>query len=221
MLFRSGAKHFLTEFGLNEQNLEPKAKGRGGVLIESQEIVFLNNKASTIAQVMGYDCLDCVHVLITMLSMKNTYAYNKLLFLLGERGSDPNKLLNHIVHNVNGGDRFVAWCRQRDDDTPSSSAPIKQSAEDTPANYDLQSIGDKLLQMASASDSFSREKQEQSTLPFGLDLTEKAAMGGFDPVIGREPEIERVIQTLTRRSKNNPILEIGRASCRERVSINV
>ncbi len=205
----NGAKHFLTEFGLNEQNLEPKAKGRGGVLIESQEIVFLNNKASTIAQVMGYDCLDCVHVLITMLSMKNTYAYNKLLFLLGERGSDPNKLLNHIVHNVNGGDRFVVWCRQRDDDTPSASASIKQSAEDTPANYDLQT-GDKLLQMASASDSFSREKQEQSALPFGLDLTEKAAMGGFDPVIGRELEIERVIQTLTRRSKNNPIL-VGEA----------
>ena len=41
---------------------------------------------------------------------------------------------------------------------------------------------------------------------FGRDLTELARQGKLDPVIGRENEIERVIQILCRRTKNNPVL---------------
>ena len=41
---------------------------------------------------------------------------------------------------------------------------------------------------------------------FGRDLTEIAAKGEMDPVIGRQNEIERVIQILCRRTKNNPVL---------------
>ena len=45
---------------------------------------------------------------------------------------------------------------------------------------------------------------------FGRDLTELAKKGDMDPVIGRKSEIERVIQILCRRTKNNPVL-IGEA----------
>jgi len=45
---------------------------------------------------------------------------------------------------------------------------------------------------------------------FGTDLTQQARDGRIDPVVGREAEIERVIQILSRRKKNNPIL-IGEA----------
>jgi ATP-dependent Clp protease ATP-binding subunit ClpB len=41
---------------------------------------------------------------------------------------------------------------------------------------------------------------------FGRDLTEQAKAGKLDPVIGRDDEIRRVIQVLSRRSKNNPVL---------------
>src|SRR6266513_1418819 len=41
---------------------------------------------------------------------------------------------------------------------------------------------------------------------FGRDLTELARQGKLDPVIGRQNEIERVIQILSRRQKNNPVL---------------
>ena len=41
---------------------------------------------------------------------------------------------------------------------------------------------------------------------FGFDLTEAAQMGELDPIIGRDTEIERVVQILSRRKKNNPIL---------------
>ena len=45
---------------------------------------------------------------------------------------------------------------------------------------------------------------------FGTDLTAEARRGRFDPVIGREAEIERMVQVLSRRKKNNPML-IGEA----------
>ncbi|MCM0582737.1 ATP-dependent Clp protease ATP-binding subunit [Weissella diestrammenae] len=45
---------------------------------------------------------------------------------------------------------------------------------------------------------------------FGMNMTEMARKGKFDPVIGRDPEIARVIEILNRRTKNNPVL-IGEA----------
>ena len=41
---------------------------------------------------------------------------------------------------------------------------------------------------------------------FGRDLTELARKGELDPVLGRKNEIERVVQILCRRTKNNPVL---------------
>ncbi|MBT8227718.1 MAG: ATP-dependent chaperone ClpB, partial [Dactylosporangium sp.] len=41
---------------------------------------------------------------------------------------------------------------------------------------------------------------------YGVDLTERARAGKMDPVIGRDSEIRRVVQVLSRRTKNNPVL---------------
>ena len=60
---------------------------------------------------------------------------------------------------------------------------------------------------ASGSGSPSRTKSKTPTLDeFGRDLTAMAREGKLDPVIGRADEIERMIQILARRTKNNPIL---------------
>ncbi len=57
---------------------------------------------------------------------------------------------------------------------------------------------------------FSSSHQSKKKTPaldsFGRDLTALARQGALDPVIGREKEIERVIQVLSRRTKNNPVL---------------
>jgi ATP-dependent Clp protease ATP-binding subunit ClpC len=52
------------------------------------------------------------------------------------------------------------------------------------------------------------ESQDNSSMleEFGTDLTKKARQGKLDPVIGRSAEIERVLQVLSRRQKNNPLL---------------
>ncbi len=56
----------------------------------------------------------------------------------------------------------------------------------------------------------SKKTQTPALDAFGRDLTEMARQDKLDPVIGREDEIERVIQILSRRTKNNPVL-IGEA----------
>jgi len=50
------------------------------------------------------------------------------------------------------------------------------------------------------------ESKYRSLEKYGRDLTELAREGKLDPVIGREDEIKRVMQTLTRRTKNNPVV---------------
>ena len=50
------------------------------------------------------------------------------------------------------------------------------------------------------------EETYQSLEKYGMDLTERARSGHVDPVIGRDTEIRRVVQVLSRRTKNNPVL---------------
>lgn len=47
---------------------------------------------------------------------------------------------------------------------------------------------------------------DESVLQYGTDLTAKAKEGKIDPVIGRKKEIDKIIQVLSRRTKNNPVL---------------
>ncbi|MFM1873207.1 MAG: hypothetical protein RL398_2629, partial [Planctomycetota bacterium] len=58
----------------------------------------------------------------------------------------------------------------------------------------------------SASGSGNSKSKTPALDSFGRDLTESAREGKLDPVIGRDLEIERVIQILSRRTKNNPVL---------------
>ena len=56
----------------------------------------------------------------------------------------------------------------------------------------------------------SGEEKKSALEEYGVDLTARAKAGKLDPVIGRDAEIHRTIQVLSRRTKNNPVL-IGSA----------
>ena len=72
-------------------------------------------------------------------------------------------------------------------------------------------------------------RRGKSTTPtldeFGKDLTEAAGQGKIDPVIGRDKEIERVIQILSRRTKNNPCLigepGVGKTAIAEGLALKI
>src|SRR6187399_2456275 len=62
------------------------------------------------------------------------------------------------------------------------------------------------LRKGRTADSASAENAYDALEKFGRDLTEAAEAGQLDPVIGRDEEIRRTIQVLSRRTKNNPVL---------------
>lgn len=75
-------------------------------------------------------------------------------------------------------------------------------------------------------DSKSSEKSRTPILDnFGRDLTKMAEIGKLDPIVGREKEIERVAQILSRRKKNNPILigepGVGKTAIAEGLALRI
>ena len=85
------------------------------------------------------------------------------------------------------------------------------------------------LGSSSASDTSKKAAKEKSDTPtlsqFGRDLTVLATQGRIDPVIGRQKEIERVIQILSRRTKNNPCLigepGVGKTAIAEGLALKI
>ena len=63
-----------------------------------------------------------------------------------------------------------------------------------------------MANMQGAPTSGQQEEQKTALEQYGINLTEIAKSGKLDPVIGRDAEIRRISQVLTRRTKNNPVL---------------
>ena len=63
-----------------------------------------------------------------------------------------------------------------------------------------------VMNARSAKDTDSKNSKTPTLASYGRDLTELASQGRLDPMIGREEEVERLIQILSRRTKNNPCL---------------
>jgi len=79
---------------------------------------------------------------------------------------------------------------------------------------------------ASGKDPKSAEKSRTPVLDnFGRDLTKMAEVGKLDPIVGREKEIERVAQILSRRKKNNPVLigepGVGKTAIAEGLALRI
>ena len=69
------------------------------------------------------------------------------------------------------------------------------------------------------------EAKFQALERYGIDLVERARQGKLDPVIGRDQEIRRVIQVLSRRTKNNPVLigepGVGKTAIAEGLALRI
>ena len=69
------------------------------------------------------------------------------------------------------------------------------------------------------------EEKFQALEKYGIDLTKRASQGKLDPVIGRDTEIRRVIQVLSRRTKNNPVLigepGVGKTAIAEGLALRI
>ena len=87
-------------------------------------------------------------------------------------------------------------------------------------------VGDPPTNFGAMEKATSKHKDKTETLDkYSTNLTEKAKRGEIDPVIGREKEIERVIQILSRRTKNNPVLigepGVGKTAVAEGLALKI
>ncbi|MGB0279605.1 MAG: ATP-dependent Clp protease ATP-binding subunit [Flavobacteriaceae bacterium] len=145
-----------------------------------------------------------------------------LLCILRNENDPTTKVLHKLqVDYETVKDQFKYMSVDSDDDfidMPSADAFPEDSAEE-------ESRG----QSSSYATSSEDKKGKKSSTPvldnFGRDLTKIALEGNMDPVIGREKEIERVSQILSRRKKNNPLLigepGVGKSAIAEGLALRI
>ena len=184
-------KPILLEFGLTPGKLDIDERGRGGTLTESKDYVAMENIAQFVANIVGDKEINCKHVLIAILSMKNCYASDKIKWLLDDDEDKVIKLYKRVEKSLPNSELLNKYLNSGNGESvPQLDEKHLTEFEYTASTY----VAD----------------EQTYAIPFTTDLTERALSGGFDPVIGRDVETERVIQTLTRRTKNNPVL-VGEA----------
>jgi ATP-dependent Clp protease ATP-binding subunit ClpC len=71
---------------------------------------------------------------------------------------------------------------------------------------DVYTVREEVLAIAKEREASQQKKELPFITEYGRDLTTLASEGVFDPLIGREEEVDRIVQILSRRTKNNPIL---------------
>ena len=89
----------------------------------------------------------------------------------------------------------------------SNPPPRSEFPEDNDDDFDEEKKGSGFQQSRTGKQATGAAKSKTPVLDnFGRDITKIAEAGNLDPIVGREAEIERVSQILSRRKKNNPIL---------------
>jgi ATP-dependent Clp protease ATP-binding subunit ClpB len=123
------------------------------------------------------------------------------------------RLSNELRTTLDAAEREMA--KLKDEFTSAEHYLLALTGENVPAAKALKDLGatrDKLMQALQQVRGSQRvtdqnpESKYQTLEKYGRDLTELARRGKIDPVIGRDNEIRRIMQVLSRRTKNNPVL---------------
>lgn len=118
----------------------------------------------------------------------------------------PKTAANTDMKAAEHGEMMVEDAPEEKASSMPTSVPKKNQPKDMFFNDDddeiLNSSSDKSTTAQAARKDFATPALDK----YAKDLTEMAALGQLDPMIGREKELERVIQILSRRRKNNPVL---------------
>ena len=195
--------------------------------LKAQESV---QKAFNIASAKGQQAVECAHILKGVMSEAESITN----FLFGKLGVNPATLEKEIdslidsYPKVSGADSYVSSsvseafrkanehaARMKDKfvssehlimgilETDDKTARILKDSGVTMKDLNAAVIE---LRKGATVESQTSEDTYDSLNRFAVNLNERARSGKLDPVIGRDEEIRRILQILTRRTKNNPLL---------------
>ena len=139
-------------------------------------------------QSAGKDEINPEDLLVALFQSKDSYA----IHLLKKYGVERLDVLNFISHGVVEKDE---------------SDVVSQDQEEGASSASSDSLGS---DQRSKSRPKPRNRAEEALDQFCIDLNQLAERGKIDPLVGRAHELERMVQTLCRRRKNNPLL-VGEA----------
>ena len=186
---------------LNLQNIKTELENRVredeiGMPIYTHELV-LNEKASNILKLAVLEA--------RMDRSTNVKEQHLLLAILHDAANNGAKQVLEL-NNMNYDDTMtILRAPQTSGITNGIGLPDEEEEE-----FETTNPSSKSSNSAKSGSTTTAQKKENSKTPvldtFGTDLTQAALDGKLDPCVGREKEIQRVIEILGRRKKNNPIL---------------
>lgn len=166
--------------------------------IKADQVKRALSYARTVAEKMGYDLYDTQHLLLALSWDINTGAA-KILEKFHISFADLKPIVESMSANGIG--------KNEDEDDAIDLPTFLSDFFSKLTNGNAEVVGP-------VQESFFRtentppknEKRDDDLNEIGIDLTERAKQGAYDPVIGREKEIDMIMRVLTRRTKNNPVL---------------
>ncbi|CAM0945742.1 unnamed protein product [Alopecurus aequalis] len=152
---------------------------------------------------MGCSFISPEHLAISLFTLDDPTTNN----LLRSLGADPSQLVSVALSRLQAE-------LAKDGRDPAGASSFKVP-EKSPAGAGRSAF----------TKSLSKKKDKGALDQFCLDLTTQASGGFIDPIIGREEEIERVVQIICRRTKNNPILlgeaGVGKTAIAEGLALRI
>jgi ATP-dependent Clp protease ATP-binding subunit ClpB len=195
--------------------------------LKAQEAV---QQAFNIAAAKGQQAVECAHLLKGVMSEAESITG----FLFGKMGVNVSSLENKIESlidsfpKVSGADSYVSSAasealrkatdhssRMKDKFVSSEHLIMGILDTDDPASQILKDYGVTMKELKAAIIELRKGSNVETQTSddtfnalnrYAINLNERARSGKLDPVIGRDDEIRRILQILTRRTKNNPLL---------------
>jgi ATP-dependent Clp protease ATP-binding subunit ClpB len=212
---------------MNKEKMRRRTMNLNNFTVKAQESV---TKAFNIAESKGQQAVECAHLLKGIMNEAESITG----FLFGKAGTNPaiiNKTIDKLIDSfpkVSGADNYLS--------SNASEALRKANDHASKMNDKFVSVEHILLGILDVNDQVSRlltgaginnktlmtaiadlrkgarvesqtsEESFNSLNRYAINLNDRARSGKLDPVIGRDDEIRRILQILTRRTKNNPVL---------------
>ncbi len=195
--------------------------------IKAQEAL---QQSVELTQRYGHQAIEPMHLLLALLEVEGSpmgFLLAKLSTSAEQLKAEAQRRLSSLP-KVHGGEPYLSktmsqvlskaeslTTEMKDDYTAIEHLALALVLVESPASQLLRELGvsEKPLQSAIAElrggqrvTSQSSEEQYQALEKYAINLCQRAQAGKLDPVIGRDEEIRRVLQILSRRTKNNPIL---------------